>query len=153
MKFCRKFLPLFVAFGVILNLSSAYAIGISARGGFVLNANTCEEVYSYQGDTPMVPASMTKVMAAYVIYDAMAQGRISKDTMIPVGSALAAYSRDPGYSNVYLSAGASYSLDELLGRHFCGVCQCGSHGCGRLPVRQRSRLCGADEPVCLRLGH
>lgn len=118
MKFFRKFLPLFVAFGVILNLSSAYAIGISARGGFVLNANTCEEVYSYQGDTPMVPASMTKVMAAYVIYDAMAQGQISKDTMIPVGSALAAYSRDPGYSNVYLSAGASYSLDELLGAIF-----------------------------------
>lgn len=118
MRLCKKFLPLAVVFGILLNLSSAHALSISARGGFVLNADTGQEVYSAQGDTAMVPASMTKVMSAYVIYDAMAQGRISKDTMIPVGSALAAYSRDPGYSNVRLSAGESYSLDELLGAIF-----------------------------------
>ncbi len=84
---------------------SAYALDITARGGFVLNSNTGQEVYGYAADTPMVPASMTKVMAAYVIYEALSQGRITKDTMIPVEDALAAYSRDPGYSNVTLRAG------------------------------------------------
>ena len=97
---------------------SAYALDITARGGFVLNSNTGQEVYGYAADTPMVPASMTKVMAAYVIYEALSQGRITKDTMIPVGDALAAYSRDPGYSNVTLRAGESYRVDELLSALF-----------------------------------
>lgn len=118
MKFCRKLIPVVLVLGILLNMGCGYALSISARGGFVLNADTCQEVYSYQGDTPMVPASMTKVMSVYVIYDAMAKGQISKDTMIPVGSSLAAFSRDPGYSNVILSAGASYSLDEMLGAIF-----------------------------------
>lgn len=117
MKVWKKLIPTLVLC-LVFNTCSAFALSISARGGFVLNGNTGQEIYSQQGDTPMVPASMTKVMSAYVIYEAISQGRISKDTMIPVGSALAAYSRDPGYSNVALSAGSSYSVDELLSAIF-----------------------------------
>ena len=115
MRKFKKILPLALVLAAALNITSAYAISIASRGGFVMNANTCEELYGYNADTLMVPASMTKVMSLYVIYDAMAQGRVAKDTQIPVGSSLAAFSRDPGYSNVCLSAGATYSLDELLG--------------------------------------
>lgn len=98
--------------------TAAYALSISARGGFVMDAATGEEIYSQNGDTAMVPASMTKVMAVYVIYDAIAKGLISKDTIITIGPALAEYSRNPGYSNVYLNSGTGYTLDELLGAIF-----------------------------------
>jgi len=57
---------------------------------------------------------MTKLLALYVIYSHMASGELDKNTQIPVSNALAAYSRDPGYSNVYLTAGECYSLDEML---------------------------------------
>lgn len=114
MRWIKKIFPALLAFVILCSSSSALAISLSSKGGFVLNANTYEEVYSYNGDTPMVPASMTKVMSLYVIYDAMAKGAVTKDTQIPISPQLAAYSRDPGYSNVYLSSGATYSLDELL---------------------------------------
>ena len=118
MKMTKRILPLFVVLGILLTTVNGFALSISAKGGFVLNTANCSEVYSYNGDTPLVPASMTKVMAVYAIYDAMERGQISKDTQIPIGAALASYSRNPGYSNVVLSAGASYSLDELLGAIF-----------------------------------
>ncbi len=118
LKKMKALVPILVTCGILLNSLSGFALSIAARGGFVLNSNTGQEVYSQSGDTPMVPASMTKVMAAYMIYQAMAEGKVSKDTMIPVGAALAAYSRNRGYSNVVLSAGASYTLDELLGAIF-----------------------------------
>ena len=115
MKSLKRILPLAVAVALILNATSAFALSISSRGGFVLNANTNEEVYGQNADTPMVPASMTKVMSLYVIYSHLADGSLTKETLIPVGSAIAAYSRNPNYSNVPLSSGASYTVDELLG--------------------------------------
>ena len=94
---------------------SAYAVSISAKSGFVMDATTGEALYDYNADMAVAPASMTKIMALYVIYSHIANGSLTKETRIPVGSALARYSRDPGYSNVYLTAGESYTLDELLG--------------------------------------
>lgn len=111
-----KIITVFAVSAAMLCCSlSAYAVSISAKGGIVLDQSTGEALYEYNADTAVVPASMTKIVALYVIYSHIANGSVTKETMIPVGSALAAYSRDPGYSNVYLTAGESYSLDELLG--------------------------------------
>ena len=100
---------------MLLSSVSAYAVSISARGAFVLDSETGEALFVHIPDTPIPPASMTKILSLYVIYSHLADGSLSKDTQIPVGRALANYSRDPGYSNVYLDAGATYSVDELLG--------------------------------------
>ncbi len=104
-----------VSAAILLGSMSAYAVSISAKGGIVLDQSTGEALFEYNADTAVVPASMTKIVALYVIYNHIANGTLSKDTLIPVGSALAAFSRDPGYSNVYLTAGESYTLNELLG--------------------------------------
>lgn len=114
MRRFKNIFPALLAVVILCSSTSALAVSLSSKGGFVLNADTYEEVYSYNGDTALVPASMTKVMSLYVIYDAMAKGAITKETQIPISPQLAAYSRDPGYSNVYLTSGAYYSLDELL---------------------------------------
>ena len=114
-KILRCFLPLTIALTVLLSSVSAYAVSISARGAFVLDSETGEALFVHNPDTPIPPASMTKILSLYVIYSHLADGSLSKDTQIPVGRALANYSRDPGYSNVYLDAGATYSVDELLG--------------------------------------
>lgn len=79
-----------------------------------MDAETGETLFIHNADSLAAPASMTKLLALYVIYSHMASGELDKNTQIPVSSALAAYSRDPGYSNVYLTAGESYSLDEML---------------------------------------
>lgn len=79
-----------------------------------MEAGSGDELYGYNADTAMAPASMTKVMAVYAVYDAMERGSITKDTVITIGPALAEYSRNPEYSNVRLGANTGYSLDELL---------------------------------------
>lgn len=114
LKLYKRIFTLLIAIFMVCGATSTYALSISARGGFVMDADSGEEIFSQNGDTAYVPASMTKVMAIYAIYDAMAQGKISKDTIITVGPALAEYSRNPGYSNVRLDAYTGYTLDELM---------------------------------------
>lgn len=99
---------------IIFSSMSAFAAGISARGAFAMDAETGEALFIHNSDSLAPPASMTKLLALYVIYSHMASGEIDKDTQIPVGYELAAYSRNPEYSNVYLTAGETYSVDELL---------------------------------------
>lgn len=103
-----------IVISVIFSFLSCFAVSLSARGAFVMDADTGEALFIHNEDMPVPPASMTKVLAIYVIYSHMSNGELDKDTQIPISNALAAYSRDPGYSNVYLNAGATYSLDELL---------------------------------------
>lgn len=102
------------ALTIVFSSVSSYAISLSSRGAFVLDSDTGEALFVHNADTAIPPASMTKIMSLYVIYSHLANGSLSKDTQIPVSRALANYSRDPGYSNVYLNAGATYSVDELL---------------------------------------
>lgn len=99
---------------IILSSMSAFAAGISARGAFAIDAETGEALFIHNSDSLAPPASMTKLLALYVIYSHMASGEIDKDTQIPVGYELAAYSRNPEYSNIYLTAGETYSVDEML---------------------------------------
>lgn len=116
-KFSKKLrilVSLMAALTIVFSSVSSYAISLSSRGAFVLDSDTGEALFVHNADTAIPPASMTKIMSLYVIYSHLANGSLSKDTQIPVSRALANYSRDPGYSNVYLNAGATYSVDELL---------------------------------------
>lgn len=116
-KFSKKLrilISLMAALTIVFSSVSSYAISLSSRGAFVLDSDTGEALFVHNADTAIPPASMTKIMSLYVIYSHLADGSLSKDTQIPVSRALANYSRDPGYSNVYLNAGATYSVDELL---------------------------------------
>ncbi len=116
-KFSKKLrilVSLMAALTIVFSSVSSYAISLSSRGAFVLDSDTGEALFVHNADTAIPPASMTKIMSLYVIYSHLADGSLSKDTQIPVSRALANYSRDPGYSNVYLNAGATYSVDELL---------------------------------------
>lgn len=113
-RIAKCFVPLVLVLTIVLSSFSAYALSISAKGAFVLDSDTGEALFVHNADTTLVPASMTKVLALYVIYSHLADGSITKDTQIPISRALANYSRDPGYSNVYLNAGAAYNVDELI---------------------------------------
>ncbi len=110
----RSLLCTLLVLGILLSSTSALAMQIGSKGGFVLDSATGQEVYSQRGDTRMVPASMTKVMSAYIIYKAMEEGRVTKETLVTISPALASFSRRAGYSNVVLTSGASYTFDELL---------------------------------------
>jgi len=88
---------------------------VTASAAIVMDYDTGEVLYAKDIDTLRVPASMTKIMTAYIIYEEMANGNLTKETMIPVSATAAAMSRNSNYPMpVPLTSGASYSVDTLL---------------------------------------
>ena len=99
---------------VLINCEAVSALDITSKAACVMNPETGEFYYEYNADEPLAPASMTKVMTAYVIYQKIEEGAITKDTLITADAQDEALSRDGEATNVLLTAGNTYSIDELL---------------------------------------
>nr|WP_297175731.1 D-alanyl-D-alanine carboxypeptidase family protein [uncultured Agathobaculum sp.] len=103
------------AFCLCGGLPYADALDLQATSAFVMDADTGEELYSYNGDAARVPASMTKVMTAYIIYQELAAGRLTMDTPVRISNNVAVKSRSAAYPTaVPLTEGATYTVETLL---------------------------------------
>ena len=87
---------------------------ISSQAAYVLDVETGVVLYSYSADTQRVPASLTKLMAAYVIYDAAKAGEIKLDSSVKISKNASEFSRNLEYSNVPLKEGESVAINKLL---------------------------------------
>ena len=100
-----------------LHASAAY-VGeneISSEGACVMDYETGEILYEYNGNTPRVPASMTKIMNIYCVYEALKNNEISLDTVVPISQSVYDKSRDPLYQSVLpLYYDETYTVDELI---------------------------------------
>ncbi|MCO7738644.1 D-alanyl-D-alanine carboxypeptidase [Brucella intermedia] len=56
----------------------------------VIDANTGKTLFASNADAQRYPASLTKMMTLYMLFEAMQAGRMSKDTRIPVSAYAAA---------------------------------------------------------------
>ena len=96
-------------------MPGAAALSYRAESVFVMDGNTGETLYEYKANVSRVPASMTKVMTAYIIYQEIAAGRLTLDTPVTISANAAAKSRDSSYPMaVPLQQGGSYTVDTLL---------------------------------------
>ncbi len=66
----------FAATAQILESDADYAV--------IMDHETGEVLWSKNGDEPMIPASMTKMMTAYFVFDLIDQGEITLDTEMAV---------------------------------------------------------------------
>ncbi|MGB8818305.1 MAG: D-alanyl-D-alanine carboxypeptidase [Rhizobiaceae bacterium] len=64
-------------------VSEASAKG-SKHAAIVVDANTGKVLYGSSADEPRHPASLTKMMTLYMLFEAMSAGRISKSTPVPI---------------------------------------------------------------------
>lgn len=88
---------------------------IAAQGAYIMDFETGAELYSLGGDTRRVPASMTKVMSVYLMLEAVQNGEISLDTVVPISSRVYTLSRDTSYYNtVPLHYNQVYTVDEMI---------------------------------------
>ena len=87
---------------------------ITSMGAIVIDFETGMEIYAYNADTRRGPASMTKMMTVYLVYEAIANGLIDFDTLVPISQYVYNYSRTPGETNVPLMMNIQYTVDELL---------------------------------------
>ena len=92
-----------------LNLSPQYepkAMTITDEKGQIL--------YDYHGETSSDPASITKLMTLYLTFNALNNGKISKDQKIKITSDYEMMSALPNLSTVKLKKGQAYTIDEIM---------------------------------------
>jgi D-alanyl-D-alanine carboxypeptidase (penicillin-binding protein 5/6) len=90
-------------------------IRITSAGAFVMDFETGAELYSLYPDTALASASMTKIMTAYLIFEALADGRIAYDTAVPISENVYRKSRNLlFYNTVPLNYDELYTVRELL---------------------------------------
>jgi len=87
---------------------------ISSKGAVVVDFDTGIVLYGHNENKQMVPASMMKILAAYVVYDAVKAGEISLDTKAKISKSTSEFSNNKTYSNVPLPEGSSFTIRQLV---------------------------------------
>lgn len=80
------------------------------RGYVLMDFQSGNLLVELNGQERMEPASITKLMAAYVIYEALASGKIRLDDQVTISET----ARRMGGSRMFIEAGSQVSVEDLL---------------------------------------
>ncbi len=69
---------------VLLTTRDAGAFNTQAAAAIIVDHNTDTVLFQKNADEPMHPASMSKLMTVYMVFDALADGQIGLDDKLPV---------------------------------------------------------------------
>jgi D-alanyl-D-alanine carboxypeptidase (penicillin-binding protein 5/6) len=83
---------------------------IGAKSYLVIDATTGKELASLDPDTPLAPASLTKIMTTYVVFKALSQGQIQLADEVTISERAW---RTPG-SRMFVEVGKRVEIEELL---------------------------------------
>ncbi len=148
MKKTAKLLPLLLVIVVLLQIPAA-ADGASpptlnAKAAVVMDYDTGEILFSKNGDTPRAPASMTKLVTAYIVFEEIEAGRLGFDTVLTVSETASALALNREYTNIPLKTGESVTVDTLMKGMLL------PSGCGASLVLAEA-ISGTEEAFCLRM--
>jgi D-alanyl-D-alanine carboxypeptidase len=100
-----------LAVALIFALSLASSASANPRyAAYVLDTNTGQVLFSRNADAQRFPASLTKIMTLYLLFEAMESGRISRSTPIPVSRKAAA---EPP-SKLGVRAGSTITVENAI---------------------------------------
>jgi serine-type D-Ala-D-Ala carboxypeptidase (penicillin-binding protein 5/6) len=85
-------------------------IDTQARHALIIEAETGAVLLDKGADERMPPASMSKVMTAYVVFDLLKQGRVKLDDELPVSE----HAWRTGGSKMFVPIGGHVKIDDLL---------------------------------------
>ncbi|MEO3999782.1 D-alanyl-D-alanine carboxypeptidase [Mesorhizobium sp. CAU 1732] len=103
-------MALLIAATVVMAGATGQAAANPRYAAYVMDANTGQVLFSRNGDAKRYPASLTKMMTTYMLFEAMESGRISASTQIPISAKAAA---EPP-TKIGLKAGSSISVDNAI---------------------------------------
>ena len=83
---------------------------IGAKSYLVIDAQTGQELASLDPDTPLAPASLTKIMTTYVVFKALRQGQIRLEDEVTISEKAW---RTPG-SRMFVEVGKRVAIKDLL---------------------------------------
>ena len=107
---------LFLLFVMALVLANrAGAIETMAREAFVMDMATESVLIEKNADTPMAPASMSKLMTVYMVMERLQDGRLSLDDTFSVSeTAWRKGGAKSGSSTMFLKPGSRVRIEDLL---------------------------------------
>ena len=97
---------LMAASGAVL----AQSFDTRASAAYVLDQTTGTVLLDKNGDVPLPPASMSKLMTIYMVFEAIADGRLTIDEELPVSEHAASY----GGSSMFLDTTDRVRVEDLL---------------------------------------
>ncbi|MEN0087421.1 MAG: D-alanyl-D-alanine carboxypeptidase [Pseudomonadota bacterium] len=96
---------------VAVSLTSVGAASANSKyAGIVMDARTGKTLYSYKADSMRYPASLTKMMTLYMVFDALERGQITKKTRIRISK----YANGKPPSRIAISTGKTLSVDSAI---------------------------------------
>jgi D-alanyl-D-alanine carboxypeptidase (penicillin-binding protein 5/6) len=98
--------------GALLALP-AYGFDTTARSAWVYDMTTHTVLMDNNGNMPVAPASMSKLMTIFMLFEALRDGRVTMDTTFAVSSRATEMTARGG-STMYLQAGDRPTVNELL---------------------------------------
>lgn len=101
----------------VLSLSTALAQtvpapNLAAKSWLLLDATSNQILASHNADARIEPASLTKLMTAYVVFDALRDKRLSMDQMVTVSTR--AWKVDPESSKMFIEPRVPVSVHDLV---------------------------------------
>jgi len=87
---------------------------ITSQSAVVLDFETGIMLYGFNEDQQRVPASMAKIVTAYVIYDAVSAGEITFDTVTRISRRASDFSYNTVFTNVPLPRDLAVTIGELF---------------------------------------
>ena len=89
---------------------------IRSPAAIVIDFDTGEVLFEQNSNEPRHPASMTKSMTAFIVYEEIARGNLTLDTLVPISENAARISTGARYQGIRfpLNAGAEHTVDTLL---------------------------------------
>lgn len=88
----------------------AHAFDTQAKAAYVMDMTTGTVLLDKNADTPLPPASMSKLMTLYVAFEAIRDGRLSLDEKLPVSEHAMSY----GGSTMFLDTTDRVTVEDLL---------------------------------------
>ena len=97
-------------FGMFPVKVKAADMQIEAKSAILMDVATGQVLYEQDANTPLAPASVTKVMTMLLIMEAIDGGKIQWDDMVTASEEAAA----KGGSQIYLKAGETMSVEDMV---------------------------------------
>ncbi|MEX0971418.1 MAG: D-alanyl-D-alanine carboxypeptidase family protein [Paracoccaceae bacterium] len=103
---------LFRALALLVTLFAlpAYALETTARAAMVIDYDTGIVLLAKNEDEPLPPASMSKLMTLNMVFEALEDGRLTLDEVLPVSEHAMSY----GGSTMFLNTRDRVSVEDLI---------------------------------------
>lgn len=106
----KKLIIMFILICFWISGVSANELAANAEGAYLIEYSSGKVLYSKNANERLYPASMTKMMSLYLIFEAINNGKLKLDDMIVVSE----HAASMGGSQIWLQVNEQMSVNDLL---------------------------------------